>query len=133
MEKAYLDVLLIIQMTLQKAQTLMASQKHRYLEGPGIDGNSLFTHFILIYDVFDRFWHRQESPYTSLSMEIKQKHSPDEKSNKQTTSKCQCPEARCCLCSSGQVTWSLDGCKVCQDEARRGFSLGEIQDLPPQW
>ena len=27
-------------------------------------------------------------------------------------------EAHCCQCSSGQVTWSTDGCKVCQDEAK---------------
>eukprot|EP00434_Breviolum_minutum_P002300 symbB.v1.2.002031.t1/scaffold104.1/size473687/9 len=27
--------------------------------------------------------------------------------------------AHCCQCSSGQVTWSRDGCKVCQDEVQK--------------
>eukprot|EP00435_Cladocopium_sp_Y103_P056266 s439_g18.t5 len=27
--------------------------------------------------------------------------------------------ARCCQCSSGQVTWSVDGCKVCQDQVQK--------------
>ncbi|CAL1172588.1 unnamed protein product, partial [Cladocopium goreaui] len=40
--------------------------------------------------------------------------------------------ARCCQCSSGQVTWSVDGCKVCQDQVQKIALVSETckEDSP---
>ncbi|CAK9110758.1 unnamed protein product [Durusdinium trenchii] len=34
--------------------------------------------------------------------------------------------ARCCLCSSGLVTWSTDGCRACQDEVQKIASVSPL-------
>lgn len=37
-------------------------------------------------------------------------------------------EARCCLCSTGEATFSTDGCRQCQDQVLKTKALGEACD-----